>query len=92
VSFDYMLTGSDTWTPSGSFAVGAGTQWFSVLADPETISDFRITSAQGFEVASFKHLRVDPDVLPPTQVAAPGNVALVAMGLAGLMLTRRRRA
>ncbi len=95
-NFAWLQSDGATGGASG-FAMGAGINTFTVWADPETLAAVTMTSLQGFEVAQFKHLRIDPDLVNngpgpnPTGADAPGVMALLGLGLIGLGVGRQRR-
>ena len=109
--FDLLETGANqsgiaavnfSWVQSDGGTGGAGAflldnqQTFTIWADPETLASVTIDSLVGFEVAQFKHLRIDPDFAngggpEPREIHAPGMAALLGLGLIGLGLERRRK-
>ena len=91
VSFDWVESDGTLGFDPALYALGPGETTFTIWADPETLEQVNISSLQGFEVASFKHLRIDPDFIDPQPVSAPGGLALLGLGLVGLMRLRATR-
>ena len=76
----------------GDFAMyEGGENEFTIWTNTE-LERITLTSDAGFEVASFKHLRVDIDTVTPdpVRVDAPYGAGLLALGLCGLVMARRR--
>ena len=70
-----------------------GENEFTVWSNSE-LERITLSSDAGFEVASFKHLRVDIDTVgnpDPVDVTGPDTAALLAMGLIGLFSARMRK-
>ena len=79
-------------TPAVNFATSGlvGQQTFTIWTN-STLESVTLDSLVGFEVASFRHLRIDADFAtnPPVDIDAPANFALLGLGLVGLILGRR---
>ena len=78
----------------GSFtADGSGQNFFTIGSDDVQWARIVNIYGDGINVLTeLQQIRVDPDLIPdPVSVTAPGHVALLAMGLCGLVMARARK-
>ena len=85
-------------TTAQSFLLGNGETWFSIFANPDIPIDVDLLTTGDVELISFKHLSINPDLIAgggggggSTPIPAPGSIALLSMGLLGLLRLRATR-
>ena len=80
-------------TTSQNFLLGNGETWFSIFANPDIPIEVDLLTTGDVELVSFKHLMINPDLVPDGPVVtadAPSNLALLSLGLIGLYYGRRK--